>query len=101
MSDLNLITLLQDNFTTKNVSTPAKMSINYNPHNISHFLLLQNYFPAGANWLKLVSYMCMYTPKKGNYLICIVCSLRALTWVLGVFCCSQLVSVTDKAVTVC
>jgi hypothetical protein len=49
MSDLNLITLLQDNFTTKNVSTPTKMSINYNPHNISHFLLLQNYFPAGAN----------------------------------------------------
>ena len=35
------------------------MSINYNPHNNSHFLLLQDYFPAVANWLKLRSYICM------------------------------------------
>ena len=31
--------------------------INYNPYNYSHFLLLQDYFPAVANWLKLRSYI--------------------------------------------
>ena len=40
------------------VSTPTKMPINYNLHNNSHFLLLQDYFPAVANWLKLISYTC-------------------------------------------
>ena len=30
--------------------------INYNPH----FLLLQDYFPAVANWLKLRSYTCRH-----------------------------------------
>ena len=40
------------------------MSIHYNPHNISHFLLLQDYFPAVANWLKWISYICTCTEKK-------------------------------------
>jgi hypothetical protein len=31
----------------KNVSTPTEMSMNYN----AHFLLLQDYFHAVANWL--------------------------------------------------
>jgi hypothetical protein len=35
----------------ENVSTPTKMAIQYNTHNNSHFLL-QDYFPAVANWLK-------------------------------------------------
>jgi hypothetical protein len=43
---------------TKNVSTFTKMSINYNPHNNSHSLLLQDYFLAVENWLKLRSYIC-------------------------------------------
>ena len=42
----------------ENVSTPTKMSSNYNPHNNSHFLMLQDYFPVVANWLKLRSYIC-------------------------------------------
>ena len=33
----------------KNVSTTTKLSMNYNPHNNSHFLLLQDYFPAVVN----------------------------------------------------
>jgi hypothetical protein len=45
----------------KNVSTPTKKSINYNPYNNSHFLLLQDYFPAVAKWLKLRSYICSYS----------------------------------------
>jgi hypothetical protein len=43
----------------KNVSTLAKMSIHYNPRNNSHFLLLQDYLPAVANWLNLRSYIFM------------------------------------------
>ena len=31
--------------------------MNYIPHNNSHFLLLQEYFPAVANWFKLRSYI--------------------------------------------
>jgi hypothetical protein len=37
----------------KNVSTASKMCMNYNPHNSLHFQLLQDYFPAVGNWLKL------------------------------------------------
>ena len=49
----------------KNASTPTTMSINYNPHNNSHFLLMQDYCRAVANWLKWRSYICcslLYTP---------------------------------------
>ena len=35
-----------------------KISMNYNWHNNSHFRLLQDYFPAVANWLKLRSDIC-------------------------------------------
>ena len=45
-------------FPYKKCINPPKKSINYNPHNISHFLLLQDYFPAVADWLKLESYIC-------------------------------------------
>ena len=31
----------------------------YSPHNNSHFLLLQCYFPSVANWLQLRSYICI------------------------------------------
>jgi hypothetical protein len=31
--------------------------MNYNPHNNSYFLLLQEYLPAVANWFKLRSYI--------------------------------------------
>ncbi|XP_038849560.1 nucleotide-binding oligomerization domain-containing protein 2 isoform X2 [Salvelinus namaycush] len=54
------------------------MSINYNPHNKSHFLLLQDYFPAVANWLKLRSYICM----SARQLV-----LRQRAELLGALCC--------------
>ena len=44
------------------------MSINYNPHNNSHFLLLQDYFPAVVNWLKLRSYICSVSECVGGVL---------------------------------
>ena len=41
----------------KCINPYKKMPNNYNPHNISHFLLLQDYFPAVGNWLKISSYI--------------------------------------------
>ena len=34
------------------------MSVNYNPNNNDHLLLLQDYIPAVANWFKLGPYIC-------------------------------------------
>ena len=45
----------------KCINPYKKMAINYNPHNNSHFLLLQDYFPAVVKWLKLRSYICSYS----------------------------------------
>jgi hypothetical protein len=53
-------------FWLKNVSTTSKISINYNLQNNSHFLLLDDYFPAVANWLKLRSYMCISNQWETN-----------------------------------
>ena len=41
-----------------------KISINYNPHNNSPFLLLLDYYPAVANRLKLRSYICITMNEK-------------------------------------
>ena len=50
----------------KNGSIPTKITINYNPHNNEHFLLLQEYLPAVINWLKLRSYICTMETLHGS-----------------------------------
>jgi hypothetical protein len=44
----------------RNISTTTKHVYNYNPHNNSHFLLPQDYFPAVKNWVKLRYGICRW-----------------------------------------
>lgn len=43
----------------------------YNPHNNSHILLLQDYFPAEANWLKLRTYTFTLTESAQGETSCL------------------------------
>jgi hypothetical protein len=61
-------------------TSPTKMSINYNPH----FLLLQDYFPAVANWLKWRSYICRQQEVKCPFTLWAII-MRIMSYISAVF----------------
>ena len=61
---------------TKNISTPTRCFNNYKPHYNSYFLLMQDYFPAVVNSLKLRSYICTCSHCQG-------CAVWYFIWLLG------------------
>ena len=92
---LNVITLLQENFPACKkcktysvfviseldfLSNPTKMAINYNPHNNSLFLLLQDYFPAVANWLKLRFHICTFFRMVSCVALCALYISPSIFW---------------------